>query len=157
MFCMSVSISVVVRQGHVLQSVMLRSRRIGMRQAVGWVRGQAIGWRVGRQAAAGTEALTGAHRARPFGQMFRVQAVSVAHAVFGPDGGKKDTFRKNESHGFACLQYNLSHLPPSLSLCSCVQMLRPAVSHMWTLAFLYQELELNPNPLIFPVLSFSLL
>lgn len=84
MLRVSVSVSVVVRQGHVLQPVMLRSRRVGMRQTVGWVRGQTVGWGVSRQAAARAEALAGAHRARPFGQMLGVQAVSLTCAVFGP-------------------------------------------------------------------------
>lgn len=64
---------------------------------------------------------------------------------------------KRAIDSFAFLQSNPSQLPLSLCPSAHVQMLRPAVSHMWTLAFIYQETELNPNPLIYPVLThFSL-
>lgn len=43
-----------------------------MGQAVGRVCGEAVGWRVSREARAGTEALTGADGARPLGHVIRV-------------------------------------------------------------------------------------
>lgn len=54
-----------------------------MGQAVGRVRGEAVGRRVGGQAGAGAEALAGADGAGPLGHVLRVQPVSLC-AVFGP-------------------------------------------------------------------------
>lgn len=54
-----------------------------MRQAVGRVCGEAVGRWVRGQTGAGAEALAGADGAGPFGQVFRVQPISL-HVVFGP-------------------------------------------------------------------------
>lgn len=48
-----------------------------MGQAVGRVCGEAVGRRVRGQASAGAEALAGADRAGPLGQVLRVQPVSL--------------------------------------------------------------------------------
>lgn len=89
-----VGVPVVVGQRHVLQPVVLGCGWGRVGQAVGGrVRGrQAVGGRVGRVgrvgrhgAPAGAEALTGAHGARPLGQMLRVQNVPVQAAIFGPE------------------------------------------------------------------------
>lgn len=62
----SVHVPVLVRQGHVLQAVVLRCHlRVGrVGQAVGRVRGEAVGRRVGRESRAGAETLTRADGAR---------------------------------------------------------------------------------------------
>lgn len=75
--CVAVGVAVVVGQGHVLQPVVLGGRGVGVRQAVGGVRGQAVGGRVGWQASAGAEALAGADGAGPLGQVLWVVPVSL--------------------------------------------------------------------------------
>lgn len=76
---MSVSVSVLVRQRHVLQAVVLRAhlRVLWVGQAIGRVRRQPVGRRVSREARAGTEALAGADGAGPFGKVLGVQAISL--------------------------------------------------------------------------------
>lgn len=76
---MSVHVSVLVRQSHVLQAVVLRSHlRVGrVVQAVGGVCGEAVGWRVGGKSCAGAETLTGADGAGSLRQVLWVQSVSV--------------------------------------------------------------------------------
>lgn len=49
----------------------------GVGQAVGGVRGEAVGGRVSRKTCAGAEALTWADGARSLSQVLRVQSVSV--------------------------------------------------------------------------------
>lgn len=84
-----VHVSVLVRQGHVFQAVVLGSHlRVGrVGQAVGGVRGEAVGRRVSGESRAGAEALTRADGARSLRQVLRVQSVPV-RAVFGPAGDK---------------------------------------------------------------------
>lgn len=78
-FIMSVHVSVLVRQSHVFQAVVLRSHlrvwRVG--QAVGRVRREAVGRRVGGKSRAGAETLTWADGARSLRQVLRVQSISV--------------------------------------------------------------------------------
>lgn len=87
----SVHVSVLVCQSHVFQAVVLRSHlRVGrVGQAVGGVRGEAVGRRVSGKSRAGAEALTRTDGARSLRQVLRVQTVSV-RAVFGPAGGRHD-------------------------------------------------------------------
>lgn len=78
-FIMSVHVSVLVRHCHVFQAIVLRShlRVGGVGEAVGRVRGEAVGRRVSGESCAGAEALTGADGARSLSQVLRVQSVSV--------------------------------------------------------------------------------
>lgn len=73
----SVSVSVVVGNGHVIQPVVLRREWAWVRQAVRLVR-EPIGW---------TEALGGAYGAGPFaGVNIRVQGtISLKAILFGPE------------------------------------------------------------------------
>lgn len=85
---LSVGVTVVVRQRHVLQPVVLGRGWRGVGQAVGRrvAGGQAVGRRVRWQGSpAGAETLARAHSARPLGQVLRVQTVTVQPAVFGPE------------------------------------------------------------------------
>lgn len=92
-----------------------------------------------------------------------MQTVPVPRILFGPVRRNVDIYLKyiqEKRRPLVVLQFFSINHPTSLflsALHSYVQMLSPAVSHMWTLAFIYQEAELNPDPLIFPVLiRFSL-
>lgn len=78
-FIMSVHVSVLVRQSHVFQAVVLRSHlRVGrVGQAVGRVRGEAVGGRVSGKSGAGAETLTGADGAGSLRQVLWVQSISV--------------------------------------------------------------------------------
>lgn len=80
---MSVGVTVVMGDGHVIQPVVLRRERAGVRQAVGLVR-EPVGW---------AEALGGAHGAGPLARVnIRVQgAVSLEAILFGSGRERTET------------------------------------------------------------------
>lgn len=84
MIGMAESVSVVVGDGHVVQAVVLRRRRRGVREAIGLV-GEAIG---------GAETLPGADGARPLVRVFWVRRLPLKAILFG--SGEKWRVKETE-------------------------------------------------------------